>query len=273
MVERAMGAVCSERLNDPFGSVPIDEMQARPSLPVGHADAVAGARRAERLLPVAREMVIAALRQLSKEYRTDPQKARTVALRVQAVTKVKPDMDARDNASVYLREPHTINFGTIFLAGLRSDEGMISVIAHELTHIADGRDDALHPLFRLIGARAVARTGLRIAGQRSEELTCDLVGAMVTQSFIERKPSAEKAARRLARAIEHNCVDEDEADDDHLSPRNTMRALLALDSTLVRDLVGSEESSMPSRNTSDRERLLSSLLTIKRTPSYHHRLR
>jgi hypothetical protein len=27
------------------------------------------------------------------------------------------------NASVVLREPRTIEFGTIFLAGLRSDEG------------------------------------------------------------------------------------------------------------------------------------------------------
>ena len=40
-------------------------------------------------------------------------------------------MDSRDNASVYLSRPHVITFGTIFLAGLRSDEGMISVLAHE----------------------------------------------------------------------------------------------------------------------------------------------
>src|SRR5438034_5066884 len=50
-------------------------------------------------------------------------------------------IDARDNASVLLREPHTIEFGTIFLAGLRSDEAMISVLAHELTHVASGRSE------------------------------------------------------------------------------------------------------------------------------------
>jgi hypothetical protein len=32
-------------------------------------------------------------------------------------------------------------------------------------------------------------------------------------------------------------VDQDEGDDDHLSPRNTIRALLALNPTLSRELV------------------------------------
>src|SRR5687768_3315425 len=34
MIELASDAVCRERLGDPKGSVPIDDMQARPSLPV-----------------------------------------------------------------------------------------------------------------------------------------------------------------------------------------------------------------------------------------------
>ena len=31
LVERAIGATCTERIRDPFGSTPIDEMQTRPS--------------------------------------------------------------------------------------------------------------------------------------------------------------------------------------------------------------------------------------------------
>src|SRR5437899_2599188 len=79
---------------------------------------------------------------------------------------------------------HTITLGTIFLAGLPSDEGMISVLAHELVHIADGDADSLSQLFRAVGARASSLTGLRVRDQRSEELTCDLVGEMAVQSFI-----------------------------------------------------------------------------------------
>ena len=240
-VERAIGATCAERIRDPQGSVPIDEMQARPSLPVNNPDALAGARRAERLLPVTRKLVINALIQLAKEYdlyNTGVSRARinSATARVDSVKRVKADVDARDNASVALREPRTIEFGTIFLAGLRSDEAMISVLAHELTHIASGQSDALRPLFRAIGRRAAARTGLRIQGQRAEELSCDLVGALAARQFINQTGSWEPLPRRIARAFEHNCVDDDASDEDHLSPRNTIRALFTLDVSLAGEL-------------------------------------
>lgn len=242
LVEKAIGVTCTERVRDPLGSMPIDEMQARPSLPVNNPDAVAGARRAENLLPTTRTLVSNAIVKLAKEYdlySNAAARARITAAtqRVDAVKRIKPDVDARDNASVVLREPRTIEFGTIFLAGLRSDEAMISVLAHELTHIGSGQSDSLRPLFRAIGRRAAARTGLRIQGQRAEELGCDLVGVMAARQFINQTPSWEPLPRRLARAFEHNCVDDDASDEDHLSPRNTIRALLALDVTIAGEVV------------------------------------
>ena len=283
MVERAIGATCAERVRDPLGSMAIDEMQTRPSLPVSNPEAVAGARRAERLLPTTRRLVANALVELAKEYdlygpdvvRTTavanrrqtirrPSRRRVVhsaaarpgtaslrtrvnaaAARVEAVRRIKPDVDSRDNASVLLRDPRVIDFGTIFLAGLRSDEAMVSVLAHELTHIASGQADSLRPLFRAIARRAAARTGLRIQGQRAEELACDLVGVMAARAFIKQTPSWEPLSRRLARAFEHNCVDDDASDEDHLSPRNTIRALFTLDVSLA-----SEELSDASPGTS-----------------------
>jgi hypothetical protein len=68
-------------------------------------------------------------------------------------------------------------------------------------------------------------------------LTCDLVGAMVARAYITRTPGKETLARRLSRAIEHNCVEEDGTDEAHLSPRNTMRALLSLDPTLGSEIM------------------------------------
>jgi hypothetical protein len=242
LVEKAIGATCAERIRDPLGSMPIDEMQARPSLPVSNPDAVAGARRAEGLLPTTRTLVSNAIVKLAKEYDlygNNGARARVTSAtqRVEAVRRIKPDVDARDNASVVLREPRTIEFGTIFLAGLRSDEAMISVLAHELTHIASGQPDSLRPLFRAIGRRAAIRTGLRIQGQRAEELACDLIGVMAARQFINQTPSWEPLPRRLARAFEHNCVDDDASDEDHLSPRNTIRALLALDMTIAGEVL------------------------------------
>ena len=237
MVERAMAAVCTEREADPQGSVPIDEMQARPSLPLNHPDVVVGTRRAERLLPLARVLTIEALRQIAGEYGLAPARVSAAIVRIRAVKNIEPDMELRDNAAVVLNDPHTISFGTIFLAGLRSDEGMVSVLAHELIHIADGKTDTLRPLFRLIGRRAASLTSLSIYGHRPEELTSDLVGVMASRALVTRTPSAESLPRRLARSVEHNCVEEDDTDEDHLSPRNTMRAVFALDPALARDIM------------------------------------
>jgi hypothetical protein len=242
VVERAIGQTCAERTRDPFSSTPIDEMQARPSLPVAHPEAVAGLRRAERVLPTTKRLVAQTIIQLAKEYDlygTTAARSRITAAiaRVEAVRRIQPDVDSRDNASVVLREPRTIEFGTIFLAGLRSDEAMISVLAHELTHIASGQADSLRPLFRAIARRAATRTGLAIHGQRAEELACDLVGMLSADRFIKDAPSWEPLPRRLARAVEHNCVDDDASDEDHLSPRSTIRALFALDVGLAGEIL------------------------------------
>ena len=242
LLEQAIGVVCTQAKLDPQSSVAIDEMQARPSLPVQSPEARAGAERAQRLLPVAKTLVISSLRQLSTDYglQKSPRfnvRLRLAIARVNSVKRVRPDMDSRDNASVYLSRPHVITFGTIFLAGLRSDEGMISVLAHELMHIADGDNDSLRALVGAIGNKASDLTGLDIHGQRGEEVTCDLIGAMAVRAFIVSTPGYESVARRLARSVQHNCVDLDEGDEDHLSPRNTIRALLALNPGLVRELI------------------------------------
>jgi hypothetical protein len=241
-VELASVVVCKERIEDPKGSVPIDDMQARPSLPVQSPEAVAGAERAQRLLPIARELVVVSLRQLARDYSLAGSKGNSLRIqraiaRVEAVKNIRPDVDSRDNASVFLRNPHTIIFGTIFLAGLPSDEGIISVLAHELVHIGDGGQDSLSLLFRALGNRASQLTGLKIHGQRAEELTCDLVGMLVARDYVSRTPSYEPLPRRMSRSLEHNCVEQDEGDDDHLSPRSTIRALLTLSPTLARELV------------------------------------
>jgi hypothetical protein len=242
LVELASTVVCKERTSDPKGSLPIDDMQARPSLPVHSPEAVAGAKRAQRLLPVAKSMVVTSLKSLAKEYgfgraRGDDSRLKRAIARVEAVKNIRPDMDSRDNASVFLRNPHTIVFGTIFLAGLPSDEGIISVLAHELVHIADGSEDSLNLLFWAIGNHASKLTGMKIHDQKAEELTSDLVGTLVASSYVSASPSYEPLPRRLSRSMEHNCVSQDEGDDDHLSPRSTIRALLTLNPELSRGLV------------------------------------
>lgn len=238
LVTRAIEAVCMEREQDPLGSAAIDEMQARPSLPLLHADVVAGAARAERLLPLAKTLTTRVLRTLARAHHVSAATLQPALARLAEVEHIKPDVELRDNASVFYQDPHTIRFGTLFLAGLRSDEGMMSVLAHELTHVADGPRSSLALLFRRVALQASQAAQLRIAGHRAEELTCDLTGALVARAYIARTPSVEPPLRRAARAIEHNCVTRDTTDTAHLSPRRTMRALLALDPAFARQLTG-----------------------------------
>ena len=87
-----------------------------------------------------------------------------------------------------------------------TDEGSISVLAHELMHIADGDNDSLRPLVAAVGNKASDLTGLEIHGQRGEEITCDLIGAMAVRSYITDTPGYESIARRAARSIQHNPV-------------------------------------------------------------------
>ena len=246
LVEEAIGVVCTQAKLDPQSSVAIDEMQARPSLPIHSPEARAGAERAQRLLPTAKSLVVKSLRQLSAEYdlHKSPKfsaKINQAISRINGVRRVRPDMESRDYASVFLSRPRVITFGTLFLAGLRSDEGMISVLAHELMHIADGDNDSLRPLVSAVGSKASELTGLEVHGQRAEEITCDLIGAMAVRAYVADSPGYESIARRLARSIQHNCVEQDEGDEDHLSPRNTIRALLALKPALVRELINDRE--------------------------------
>lgn len=242
MVDLASAVVCRERISDPKGSVPIDDMQSRPSLPVQSPEAIAGAKRAQRLLPVAKDLVASSLKQLAREYnfagsRVQTAKVQRAITRVMAVNRVRPDVDSRDNASVFLHNPHTIIFGTIFLAGLPSDEGIVSVLAHELVHIGDGGKDSLAWLFTAVGSRASKLIAARIDGQRAEELTCDLVGTLAARAYVAGDPNYEPLPRRISRSLAHNCVEQDEGDDDHLSPRTTIRALLSLAPDITRSLV------------------------------------
>lgn len=247
IVERAAAAACLERELDPRGSLPIDVMQARPSMHARHPDVVEGAGRAERMLPVARELTAEVLRGLMREHRIPAAVERAALRRLNEARRIRADVELRDNASVLYSDPRTIRFGTIFLAGLRSDEGVLSVLAHELVHTADGARGELSQLFRRVGLRAdrAARTG-RLSARRAEELTCDLVGVLAVRLFIERNTTDEPLARRASRAVGHNCVEHDETDSTHLSPRQTMRALLALEPAFAGQLTGDAPASAPS---------------------------
>ena len=98
---------------------------------------------------------------------------------------------------------------------------------------------------RLAGASAVAL------------ITFSVFLIMAARQFINQSPGWEPLPRRVARAFEHNCVNDDESDEDHLSPRNTIRALLALDVTIAGEIL-SETVGVISRPADTRVDIVSS---------------
>ena len=235
--EAAIAAICRERESDPLGSTPIDVMKKQPPLLLSDAPARAGWLRAQRLLPEARALTIAALRRLGRAYNVPETALRAAELRVQRVTEIKAEAELHDNALVNLTTPTLIRFGTVFLAGLPSDEGLIAIIAHELTHLADGKEDSLQTWFAAVGAQAAQQAGLPVAGRRAEELSCDFVGSLAARLWVAEHPTEDTWQRRWARGLEHNCVARNETDQAHLSPHDTMQGLLVLDKSLAEGIL------------------------------------
>jgi hypothetical protein len=237
IIERAVTSICAESVRDPQGSIPIDKMAAQPALPLTDARVIAGRKRAERLLPAAKKLVPSVLSRLAAQYNLEALSSNWIQARVKAVNTIRPEVEAHDNAYWRPSEPNAIIFGTIFLAGIRSDEAMITVLAHELTHAVNGTDEALQPLFSRVEARASRIGNLPIRGNMATELTCEAVGLQVMRTYTG-KASGKGTTRHLARAVGKNCVQTDLADENHLSPRETLRVLLALEPELTKAITG-----------------------------------
>jgi hypothetical protein len=221
-------------------------MAAQSALPLTDARVIDGKKRAERLLPVAKKLVPSTLSRLAADYNLEPLSLSWIRARVQAVNTIKPEVEAHDNSYWRPSEPNAIIFGTIFLAGIRSDEAMITVLAHELTHAINGTDQSLQPLFARLGARASEIGMLPIQGNVAVELTCEAVGLQVMRAHIG-KALGKGTAKHLARAVGKNCVQRDLADANHLSPRETMQVLLALEPGLIKALAVAEEKKRPKK--------------------------
>lgn len=246
-IEQTIRMICEERVRDRQGTIPIDEMAVQSPLPVTDPRVIAGKERAQRLLPVAKGLVPSILSRLAAIYQSETINRDRVLSRLGTITTIRPDVEERDNASVRAREPHAIVFGTIFLVGLRSDEAMIAVLAHELTHVVDGPEHTLQSLFARVGARSSQLSGIQIRIQPAIELTCELVGIHVMQEYLVGALSNESKRQRLARAFEKNCVRVDLADAAHLSPRGTLRMLLMLEPDLTMAIAGNQQKGLPEK--------------------------
>lgn len=236
-VDRAINSICEARRRDAQGTIPIDQMAFAPPLPSTDSRVSAAKARATALLPIAKRLVPFAVRRVAIANGVEPKNPKWIITRVQAIKTITPDPSLRDNALWRPSEPDTIFFGTVFLAGLRSDEAMLAVLAHELTHAVNGTDKGLDPVFTRFSKRILPEQV--ISENVLVELVCEMVGLETVRDYINQtKRRRLGTGLRLGRALQKDCVQTDLSDEHHLSPRETMRMLLQIDVGLVNTLSG-----------------------------------
>lgn len=233
-VERAVAGVCRTRNSDPKVTIPIDDMARTIPVPLSDPRVNEAWTHAQSLLTIAKRLVPSAIRRVSIDYGIELSNLSSIKHRVQVVRNIRPDVAYRDNAAWRPSEPDTIRFGSVSLLGLRSDEALIAVLGHELTHAVNGTDQTLQAIFNRVSQRA-NNIGKSIGFGATMELTCELVGLEVVREYISRtKVRGISSRHRFARALQKDCVTNDQSDGEHLSPRETMRTLI----TLQPDFIG-----------------------------------
>ena len=201
-----------------------------------------GIERAERLLPLAKKLVIESLRQLPAEFNASPGEVARAEHFVNAINSVVLDMDLDDAAEFEDDSPDSVRIGPGYALFLETDEETIMLLGHELTHAAE-QERNLNEFVRTVATKVETDAGVYPGRAQRHDLTCDFIGEQVLKRFIKLNPSKESSALRLSHALDYNCDDDnDDSDDEHLSQDDTLKALLSLDPELNRLILGETQA-------------------------------
>ena len=202
----------------------------------------AGMKNARRLLPIARQLTIGSLAELTKK--SDLSKERRL---IASVTRIALDSKLGGSAEVCEDDLSVIHVGTEYAGYLTSDDEVMLLLGHELTHVAV-RSGRLSRYIDEIGERVRRTAHIENNEQQKEELACDFTGAEVLRVFIATHPNNEKSADRFSRVFGYESRSErltrawidfcaayngDPGDQEHLNEQQTIRSLLALDPELI----------------------------------------
>lgn len=193
--------------------------------------ASSGVARAARLLPLARRLATEVLADVAGRYGGGTEQVRRACARVEAVTDVRLDEGLGDLAEFDEEKPTQVSVGAEYARDLESDDEVVVLLTHELTHAA-AVDGDLDGLIAAVAAEARQRAGVFAAAEQQEDLLCEYVGAQALKRFARLYPDREAPAARVGRVFACDQQEGDEADAEHLSSAETWRALRSLDSEL-----------------------------------------
>lgn len=200
-----------------------------------------GIRNVRRLLPLAKKLTLESLGGTLKTASLSREK-RLIA----AVRQVVLDPRQGNSASVWEEDLSIIHVGPDYAVHLTSDDEVMLLLGHELTHVAV-RTGRLNDFIENVNEGARSTASLELAEEQKEELACDFIGAEVLKRYIALNPTEEASARRFSRAFGYEPPSErlahawqdfcasyngDSQDSEHLSQDQTLRALPGLDPEL-----------------------------------------
>lgn len=191
-----------------------------------------------RLLPLARILTVASLREAQAEQRL----IREEHL-INRVKGIVLDPQLENTAEIVEGKLSEIRVSPDYALHLTADDEAIFLLGHELTHVA-ARGGRLKHFVENLRQTTRQNAGVNTDEEQKEDLACDFIGAQVLKRFIAQYPTDKPASLRLARVIGYGSPSERlaqawlnfcdsyagiPADSEHLSQAQTINALAALD--------------------------------------------
>jgi hypothetical protein len=203
-------------------------------------------KNARRLLPLAKRLTLESLSEAQIGERLKTSGLSREERLINGVHKIVLDQDLGDSAEILDHRLTEIRIGPEYALALTSNDEAMLLLSHELTHVA-ARGGRLDRLIENVTEMTRLSAHVEPTVKQKEDLVCEFIGAKVLKRFIALEPTDEPDAERfsrafgyvspserLARAWDDFCAsyDDDPEDEDHLSPNQTIRALVGLDPEL-----------------------------------------
>jgi hypothetical protein len=162
---------------------------------------------------------------------------------ISSVMRVELDPNLGETAEVWEGDLSLIRIGTGYAAYLVSDDEVMLLLSHELTHVG-ARTGKLNDYIESVTRTVQETNHIEINADQKEELACDFIGAEVLKRFIASHPTSENGVDRFSRAFGYEPREQrlrrawtdfcwsyngEVGDQEHLSQDQTIRSLLVLD--------------------------------------------
>jgi hypothetical protein len=184
-------------------------------------------RNVRKVLPVAKDLTIEALGSAGARFGVPAPGIKAAERLITSANKLTLDQRLGDAAMVDDRDPSQIRIGPVCAATLVSDDAAVFILAHELTHIGNSRDD-LASFAGVVTREARSMACVSTTNRQEGDLACDFIAELVLRSFVGRRPTSQCPEERICLALTAGNA----GDQTHLSDAETLRALIALDPQL-----------------------------------------